>query len=99
MHIPQGEIEIGCVKDDTYWKFSVADNGPGIDPKYHDRIFQIFQTLRPRDEFESTGIGLALAKKIVELHGGEIWVKSTLGEGSQFFFTLPQTSYRNQEAE
>jgi signal transduction histidine kinase len=91
MDKPQGLIEIQCVEDEGFWRFSVIDNGPGIDPKYYDHIFQIFQTLRPRDELESTGIGLTLVKKIVELHGGKIWLKSTIGEGCQFFFTLPQT--------
>jgi two-component system sensor kinase FixL len=91
MDKPQGLIGIQCIEDEESWRFSVVDNGPGIDPKYHDRIFQIFQTLRSRDEFESTGIGLAVVKKIVELHGGKIWLQSTVGEGSQFFFTLPRT--------
>ena len=90
MDKPQGQIELQCVEDDGNWRFSVSDNGPGIDPKYHDRIFKIFQTLHPRDEFESTGIGLALVKKIVEFHGGKIWLESTGEKGSQFFFTLPQ---------
>jgi signal transduction histidine kinase len=85
-------ISIDCVAENHFWKFSVADNGPGIDPKYHERIFQIFQTLRPRDEFESTGIGLTLVKKIIELYGGKIWVKSAPGAGCQMFFTLPQQS-------
>jgi signal transduction histidine kinase len=68
----------------------VADDGPGIEPKYHERIFQIFQTLRSRDEFESTGIGLTLVKKIIELYGGKIWVKSAPGAGCRILFTLPQ---------
>jgi signal transduction histidine kinase len=73
-----------------HWQFSVADNGPGIDPRHHDRIFQLFQTLSPRDRKESTGVGLALVKKIVELYGGRVWVESKMGEGSTFFFTLPK---------
>jgi signal transduction histidine kinase len=68
----------------------VTDNGPGIDEKYHEKIFQLFQTLAPRDNGESTGIGLTLVKKIVELYGGEVWLESTPGEGSTFFFTLPK---------
>jgi signal transduction histidine kinase len=75
--------------EEDFWKFRVADDGPGIDPKYHDRIFQIFQTLRPRDEVENTGIGLTLVKKIIELYGGKVWVESTPGAGCQFFFTFP----------
>jgi PAS domain S-box-containing protein len=90
MDKPQGEITIGCVDEGTSWKFSVADNGPGIDPKHHEKIFQIFQTLQPRDKRESTGVGLATVKKIVELYGGKIWVESKPGKGSTFFFTLPK---------
>jgi two-component system sensor kinase FixL len=85
-----GKITIGCVDRGSYWKFSIADNGPGIDKRYYEKIFQVFQTLAPRDKHESTGIGLALVKKIVELYGGKIWVESTAGEGSVFFFTLPK---------
>ena len=88
---PQGEIEIRCEEEELVWRFCVADNGPGIDPKYHKRIFQIFQTLHSRDEVESTGIGLAIVKKIVERHGGMIWLESEVGEGSRFFFTLAKT--------
>jgi signal transduction histidine kinase len=90
MDKPQGRIRIGCAEDDGFWKFSVADNGCGIEEKHVDRIFKIFQTLAPRDEFESTGIGLTMVKKIVELYGGKIWVQSKPGEGSTFFFTLPK---------
>jgi signal transduction histidine kinase len=68
----------------------VSDNGPGIDGKYFEKIFQMFQTLAPRDERESTGIGLAIVKKIVELCGGSVGVESKLGEGTTFFFTLPK---------
>ena len=90
MDKPEGEIRIGCVDEDTHWKFSVADNGPGIDEKYHEKIFQIFQTLVSRDEHESTGVGLSIVKKIVEFHGGKVWVESEVGKGSAFFFTLPK---------
>jgi len=90
MDKPQGRISIGCAEDDGFWKFSVADNGCGIEEKHVDRIFKIFQTLSPRDEFENTGIGLTMVKKIVELYGGRIWVQSKPGEGSTFFFTLPK---------
>ncbi len=90
MDKPQGQIRIGCVEENGFWKFSVADNGPGIEEKYFEKIFQIFQTLAPRDSIESTGIGLTVAKKIVELYGGKIWVESKVGEGSTFFFTLPK---------
>ena len=85
----RGEIKITCAQEDGYWKFSIADNGPGIDEKYFDKIFQIFQTLAPRDESENTGVGLALVKKIIEMYNGKIWVESKVGHGSKFFFTLP----------
>jgi signal transduction histidine kinase len=90
MNKPQGLIKVGCVEENGFWKFSVADNGPGIEEKHFERIFQMFQTLAPRDEIESTGVGLTIAKKIVELYGGRIWVESKVGEGSTFFFTLPK---------
>lgn len=88
---PQGQITIACLDDSTAWRFQVRDNGPGIDPKYHVRIFEIFQTLHPRDEIESTGIGLAVVKKIVEFYGGKIWVESDGRQGSTFVFTLPKS--------
>lgn len=95
MDKPQGEISIDCHDDGTHWIFRVSDNGPGIATKYHEKVFQIFQTLTPRDQLESTGIGLALVKKIVELYGGTIGVESTVGEGTTFFFTLPYSQPRH----
>ncbi len=86
----QGRIEIRCEEQDGFWRFAISDNGPGIDGKYFEKIFQMFQTLAPRDERESTGIGLAIVKKIVDLCGGSVWVESKVGEGTTFFFTLPQ---------
>ena len=90
MDKPQGRVRIVCVEEDGFWKFGVADNGPGIEEKHFERIFKIFQTLSPRDEFESTGVGLTVIKKIVELYDGRIWVESEPGKGSTFFFTLPK---------
>lgn len=90
MDKPQGRIEVACVEQGDAWRFSVADNGPGIEEKHFERIFRIFQTLAPRDETESTGVGLTLVKKIVEMYGGEIWVESEIGHGTTFFFTLPR---------
>ncbi|MGE5296885.1 MAG: sensor histidine kinase [Solirubrobacterales bacterium] len=91
MDKPRGFITVGCTGDPEQWTFSVSDNGPGIDEKYHEKIFGLFQTLSPRDEYDSTGIGLTLVKRIVELYEGRIWVESRLGEGCTFFFTLPRT--------
>jgi signal transduction histidine kinase len=98
MDKPQGKIKVGCVEDDGFWKFSVADNGKGIEEKHFERIFKIFQTLSSRDEFESTGVGLTVAKKVVELYGGKIWVESEPGAGSTFFFTLPKKDSEVKDA-
>jgi light-regulated signal transduction histidine kinase (bacteriophytochrome) len=98
MDKPQGQIKVGCVEEDGFWEFYVADNGPGIEEKYFEKIFQLFQTLAPRDKSESTGIGLTIIKKIVEMYGGKTWVQSKVGSGSTFFFTLPKTlSVTNNE--
>jgi len=85
-----GRIKIGCIEKGDNWKFSVTDNGRGIEQKNFDKIFRMYQTLEPRDEFKSSGIGLALVKKIIETYGGTIWVESELGRGSTFIFSLPK---------
>ena len=82
-----GRINISAVELDDYYEFAVADNGKGIDPQYHERIFTIFQTLEARDTKESTGIGLAIVKKAVENQGGEIQIESEVNAGSTFKFT------------
>ncbi|MBN1804256.1 MAG: PAS domain S-box protein [Sedimentisphaerales bacterium] len=86
----QGWIKVGCAEKDGFWKFSVADNGPGIENKNFEKIFKIFQTLPTSPDFEGTGVGLTVTKKIVELYNGKIWVESKVGEGSTFFFTFPK---------
>lgn len=94
---PAAEIHVSCVDEGNCHRFEIRDNGPGIDARHFQRIFQIFQTLAPRDRTESTGIGLSIVKKIVETMGGRIWVESTVGLGSRFFFTIPKTSEQTCE--
>lgn len=89
MDKPAGEIHIACTREGSFWKLSVRDNGPGIDPRHYEKIFQIFQTLQPRDKVESTGIGLTIVKKIAEMHGGRVWVESEVKKGSIFYVTIP----------
>lgn len=81
---------MGYVRIDGFLRFHVSDNGPGINRKYFQKVFQMFQTLTRRDERESIGIGLAVVKKIVELYDGNVWIESEMGKGTTFYFTLPE---------
>jgi light-regulated signal transduction histidine kinase (bacteriophytochrome) len=86
---PDGTVRVESRESTGVHEFSVADDGPGIAPEYHERIFGIFQTLEARDKVEGTGIGLSLVKKIVENRGGRVWVESAEGAGATFRFTWP----------
>jgi len=95
----QGHIQISVREvDDKYYEFCVSDDGPGIAPKYHEKVFGIFQTLNARDDVESTGVGLSIVKKIVETQGGEIKLDSAEGEGSSFCFSVLKTRCEGQTA-
>lgn len=95
----QGWIKLGCADNGAFWKFSVTDNGPGIEEKHFERIFRMFQTLSVNENVQGTGVGLTVVKKIIELYGGRIWVESEPGSGSAFFFTFPkmETVIKNEE--
>jgi PAS domain S-box-containing protein len=84
-------IHVGAERSKAGWVFSVKDEGIGIEPQYVERIFRVFQRLHKREEFEGTGIGLSICKKVIERHGGRIWIESELGKGSTFRFTLSET--------
>jgi signal transduction histidine kinase len=86
------QIDVEARDAGAFWEFSVTDNGPGIAPEYHDRIWGIFQTLEPRDRVEGTGIGLSLVKKQVESQGGRVGVESSPGAGARFWFRWPKTA-------
>ena len=90
------EVRLSAERDGSDWRFSLSDNGIGIDPAFFERIFTIFQRLHSREEYEGSGIGLAITRKIVERHGGQIWLASQPGEGTTFFFTLPDAPQEAQ---
>jgi light-regulated signal transduction histidine kinase (bacteriophytochrome) len=82
-------VEITAERQGKEWVIAVADNGKGIDPTYHDRIFELFRRLEPRGGASGTGLGLAICARVVDVHGGRIWVRSAVGKGATFYFTLP----------
>lgn len=90
MKKPKGKINIACEEKEEEWAFSIKDTGPGIEKKYHDQIFEMFKTLQSRDEIETSGMGLTIVKKIVEMNEGRIWIESRIGEGTTIFFTIPK---------
>lgn len=83
------EVRVQVEARDDFCAFAVSDNGIGMDPKHHERVFEVFKTLNPRGRFEGNGVGLSICKKVVERHGGRMWVDSAPGQGTSFWFTLP----------
>ncbi len=94
MDKPKGLIKVSCVEENSDWKFAISDNGPGIEEKYFEKVFEMFQTLDHKKTYKSTGIGLATAKKIITLYKGKIWIESKKGFGTTFYFTLSKNRNR-----
>jgi signal transduction histidine kinase len=90
-------IRVSATRQDQFWRFTVEDNGIGIEPEHLERVFVIFKRLHDREKYSGTGIGLAVAKKVVENHGGRIWIESTPGQGSRFQFTLPSIAMGSRQ--
>ena len=90
----KGLIKINCIEKNDFWQFSISDNGPGIEQRHFSKIFKLFQTLNSHDEVAGAGVGLSIAKKIVELYNGAIWIESQMGVGSTFSFAIPKHGCR-----
>jgi light-regulated signal transduction histidine kinase (bacteriophytochrome) len=93
MDKPEGLVVIDCTEKERFWEISVCDNGPGIEPQHYEKIWTLFQTLDIRDKTENAGVGLTLVRKIVELYEGKCWLKSEVGRGSTFYFTMPKQAH------